>query len=78
MSNTNTDTRAASAVSQATQPSAEPTEAEIRAGAEAAYEVARIREHFPTDFDRAPRGIQNTYLGMARAALVAARKVAGR
>ena len=55
--------------------SAKPTDAEIRAGAEAAYEVARIREHFPTEFDRAPLGIQNTYLGMARAALLAAREV---
>lgn len=58
----------------ADQPSAEPTEAEVRVGAEAAYEVARIREHFPTEFDRAPLGIQNTYLAMARAALVAARE----
>lgn len=53
---------------------ADPTDAEVRAGAEAAYEVARIREHFPTEFDRAPLGIQNTYLGMSRAALTAARE----
>ena len=55
-----------------------PTDAEVEAAARAMFDVADEQMHFPTKFDRAPEPLADTYRRMAREALVAARKVAGR
>ncbi len=57
---------------------ADPTDAEVRAAASAMFDVADEQMRFPTGFDQAPEPLADTYRRMARAALVAARKVAGR
>jgi len=52
----------------------DPTAAEVDAAAVAIYQHARPFMNFPTDFQDAPRPLQATYRGMARAALEAGRK----
>ncbi len=55
-----------------------PTDAEVQAAASAMFDVADEQMRFPTGFDQAPEPLADTYRRMARAALVAAREVAGR
>ena len=56
----------------------DPTDAEVQAAASAMFDVADEQMRFPTGFDQAPEPLADTYRRMARAALVAARKVSGR